>query len=145
VNSRKGNLDDRILDPCEIGEGWFEVVLPNFVLKPTDLLPEELRGKAETTIEKLKLFNDHKVRFTRWSWYERYWNGGNPLITLLEKDAPLVAEAVKKARAAGETLPDPNDCLPVHVGKKRKLPYARRGARKKDTLEDPSARQQASQ
>ncbi len=111
VNSRKGNLDDQVLDPCEVGEGWFEVVLPNFVLRPTILLPPELCGKAKTTIEKLKLFNEHKVRFTRWFWYQRYWNGGDPLLEQLEKDAPLVAVAVKKALAAGEALPDPSACL----------------------------------
>lgn len=138
INSRKGNLDDQVLDPCEIGEGWFEVLLPNFVLKPTALLPESLRGKARTTIERLKLFNEFKVRHTRWNWYQRYWNGGNPLIELLEQDAPLVAAAVKKALAAGEALPDPHDCLPGHVVKKRKHSYARREACKKTIGEDPS-------
>jgi len=128
INSRKGNLDDAILDPCEVDEGWFEIVLPNFVLIPTDRLPEVLRGKAETTIEKLKLFNDHKIRFSRWEWYSRYWNNGNPLMDLLQNDAPLVAAAVKKALDAGEPLPDPTDCLPYLAVQKRKRPYARRSA-----------------
>ena len=137
INSRKGNLDDQVLDPCEIGEGWFEVVLPNFVLKKTARLPEELGQKATTTIERLRLFNDSTVRFTRWFWYERYWNGGDPLIDLLERDAPLVAAAVRKAQAAGEPLPDPNDCLPGHPVRKRNRPYARRDARNKDISGNP--------
>jgi hypothetical protein len=129
INSRKGNLDNQVLDPCEIGEGWFEVVLPNFVLRPTPRLPSAFRDKAETTIKKLKLFNEHKVRFARWSWYHRYWNGGDPLIDHLEKDAPLVAAAVRKALDAGEALPDPSACLPEYEVEKRKRPYARRISR----------------
>ncbi|MCX6875017.1 MAG: hypothetical protein NTW21_14590 [Verrucomicrobia bacterium] len=143
VNSRKGNLDDQILDPCKIGDGWFEVLLPNFVLRPTNRLPDELRAKAETTIKKLKLFNEHKVRFTRWSWYQRYWNGGEPLLGQLEMDAPLVAAAVKKALAAGEALPDPSDCLPGYEVKERKRAYARRRACTKKAAQAPPGGGQA--
>jgi hypothetical protein len=129
INSRKGNHDNQVLDPCEIGEGWFEVVLPNFVLVPTALLPAELRPKTKTTIEKLRLFNDFKIRFTRWSWYERYWNKGDPLIELLEKDAPLVASAVRKALDSGVALPNPNDCLPGNQVQSRKRGYGKRTPR----------------
>lgn len=145
INSRKGNLDDQILDPCQIGEGWFEVVFPNFVLRPTSLLPAALQDKARTTIKKLKLFNEHKVRFTRWMWYERYWNGGQPLIELLEKEAPLVAAAVRKALNAGQALPDPSDCLPGHEVEVRKRPYARRAARNNRSAADDTGGQRDAQ
>lgn len=123
INSLKSNHDDKILDPCEVGDDWFEVVLPNFTLRFTDEVPEGLRAKAKFTIETLQLFN-HQARWTRWDWYQRYWNGGS--LEQLEKDAPLVAAAVKKAIASGEPLPDPTVCLPGHVIHERKRRYGKR-------------------
>ena len=39
INSRKGSLDDTILDPFEVGEGWFEVILPSMQLIVTSQVP----------------------------------------------------------------------------------------------------------
>jgi len=126
VNSRKGNHDDAILDPCEIKEGWFRVTLHGFQLLLTDAIPEALRDQAEFTIKTLDLRKGYQARRARWNWYERYWNNGKPLIELLEKDAPLVADALKRALKDQEELPDPNECMPGHPITARKRPYLRR-------------------
>jgi hypothetical protein len=126
VNSLKGTLDDQILDPCEVQNGWFEVLLPSFQLVATAQLPADLRGKAELTLSKLQLRRGHHARWTRWDWYRRYWNGGTPDLENLRLDAPLVAAAVEKAEAAGLMLPNPNDCLPGHEIQARKRTWGAR-------------------
>ena len=129
VNSCKGNHDDAILDPCDVGEGWFEVALHGFQLLPTSSIPEELRDKANFTLKTLDLRNGYHARKARWMWYERYWNKGDPLLDLLEKDAPLIAAAVKKAQANGDELPNPNECAPGSVLVARTRPYRKRTRR----------------
>jgi hypothetical protein len=99
VNGSKGNHDDKVLDPFEIQEDWFEVLLPSMQLIITDQIPEELRVKANFTITQLHLDDGKKVVRCRQRWYESYKNG-MPL-TELEKYAPLIANAVKKWEAAG--------------------------------------------
>jgi hypothetical protein len=103
VNGSKGNHDDKVLDPFEIQEDWFEVLLPSMQLIITDQIPEELRVKANFTITQLHLDDGKKVVRCRQRWYESYKNG-MPL-TELEKYAPLIANAVKKWEAAGLTPP----------------------------------------
>jgi len=125
INSLKGTLDDQVVDPCEVQEGWFEVLLPSFELVATGRVPDGLRAKARTTIEKLQL-GRFKARATRWRWYQRYWNGGSPDLGALRKDAPLVASAIENAQAAGLELPDPAACEPGHVIEGRQRRYAPR-------------------
>jgi hypothetical protein len=55
VNSSKGNLDDKVLDPFEIQPGWFEVQLPSMLLKRTSSVPPAFQAKADFTIKKLRL------------------------------------------------------------------------------------------
>ena len=126
VNSRKGTHDEAILDPCEIEDGWFEVSLNGFQLLPTSAIPPEFRTKAKDTLRILDLRNGHHARMARWNWYRRYWNGGDPLLDLLESDAPLVAIAVKKAIAQGEELPDPNANEPSSSMKARQRQYKKK-------------------
>ncbi len=132
VNSRKGNHDDAIIDPCEVAEGWFEVTLHGFQLLATSVIPEEHRARAETTLKTLDLRKGYHARMARWRWYERYWNHGNPLLDLLEKDAPLVAAAVKKALENGDELPNPTECAPDHQIVARKRAYGSRARRSKE-------------
>src|SRR5262249_43308302 len=58
VNSTKGALrSGQILDPCEIGEDWFEIVLPSLHLCVTERCPEVLRPRALFMLKRLGL--DH--------------------------------------------------------------------------------------
>lgn len=123
VNSFKGTLDRRILDPCEVGDGWFKVLIHRgFQLVATDRVPAPLRDRAEFTLKKLQL-RKHAARWTRWSWYKMNWNNGSPNLATLSQVAPLVAEAVRQALTAGEPLPDPGACEPYHAIQKRKRAY----------------------
>lgn len=108
TNARKGTLDDQILDPFEIREGWFEVDLHSFQISMTESVPETLRAKAQTTIKALCLNTEWRIRHLRRNYYLRYWVGQTDLaLAQLEADAPLIAEAVKKRLEAVLPLPDP--------------------------------------
>jgi len=48
VNSSKKKLDDQILDPFEVQDDWFEVILPSMQLIETSSLPSNLEAKAKT-------------------------------------------------------------------------------------------------
>lgn len=128
INSLKGILDDQVLDPCEIEDGWFEVQLPSFQLVPGGRLPSSLRQRAELTIDKLQL-RGHKARFTRWHWYCSHWHAGQPDLAALRRDAPLVAAAIERARLEGRSLPDPTTCEPVRGVQSRRRPYSQRNGR----------------
>ncbi|WP_395746376.1 hypothetical protein [Prosthecobacter sp.] len=109
TNVRKGTLDDQILDPFEIEEGWFEADLHSFQIICTELVPEALRNKAQKTITELCLNTDRRIRLLRRHFYECYWEDPTQkAFVRLEKDAPLIALAVKKRLQAGLPLPDPN-------------------------------------
>jgi hypothetical protein len=103
VNSTKKKLDDQILDPFEVEDAWFELILPSMQLTLTSDLPPHLKTKADLTLEKLHLIDGLKVVRNRKRWYDSYTNG-TPL-SELEKLAPLVAKAVKKLEDAGKPLP----------------------------------------
>jgi hypothetical protein len=103
VNGSKGNHDDKVLDPFEIQDGWFEVILPSMQLIVTDQLPTALAGKAQFTLKQLHLRDGTKVVRCRKRWYEEF-KGGRLTYEGLEKLAPLVAKAVKKLQDAQTPL-----------------------------------------
>lgn len=49
MNSSKGNADDAVLDPHEVGDGWFEIELPSLQMRVTDAMPVAYRAKAAFT------------------------------------------------------------------------------------------------
>ena len=95
LNSSKRNADDTVLDPFEIGEGWFEIELPSLQMRVTDAVPAVHRAKAEFTLTRLGLRDGERVVRWRQSWYELYATGD---LTLegLRKRAPLIAQAVDR-------------------------------------------------
>ena len=104
VNGSKGNHDDNVLDPFEVQEGWFEVILPSMQLVMTHLVPPALADKARFTLKQLRLRDGTKVMRCRKRWYQQFKEGKLDLDGL-ESNAPLVADAVKKCQAAGQPLP----------------------------------------
>lgn len=137
VNSRK-SANDKFLDPCEVGEGWFRVSLPDFQLLPTDKIPGEYADRVTAILDDLQLRKGFYARWNRWSWYARHWNNGQPNLAGLYKDAPLVAEAVKEALAKGEELPDPTAEEPAQAVSARKNKWA---PRTRKTKPSPPAKQ----
>ena len=101
LNSSKQNADAAVLDPYEVGAGWFEIILPSLQLRLTDAVPAELRGKAEHTLERLKLRDGERVIRWRESWYELYQSGDLSLEGL-RKVAPLIADAVERQGQTGK-------------------------------------------
>ncbi|MEM9556622.1 MAG: hypothetical protein AAGC60_20350 [Acidobacteriota bacterium] len=95
MNSRKRNHDDAILDPFEVEDGWFEVLLPSMQMVATKNVPLHLRAKAEFTLDKLALCDGETHVRLRREWYEQFVAGAIGLEGL-RRFAPLVARAVEK-------------------------------------------------
>lgn len=100
LNSTKKNLSSaEILDPFEVQDGWFEILLPSLQLVVSDRMPAQLRVRAEYVLERLRLRDDERVLRQRREWYRMYQEGKLTLEGLEEK-APLIAQAVAKANQA---------------------------------------------
>lgn len=111
LNSKKGTLDDQLLDPFEVHDAWFEVEIPSFVLRITDQIPAHLRAKAEFTLDRLDLQQGRKAVALRWEWYEQH-RLGELTMAGLQRHAPLVARAVAAWQRNGNgALP----CIPRPV------------------------------
>ncbi len=94
LNQSKRSADDKVLDPYEVGEGWFEILLPSLQLVLTERVPAEHRTRAEYTLHRLHLRDDERIVRQRRAWMELY-EKGMPL-ELLAQVAPLIAAAVSK-------------------------------------------------
>lgn len=97
LNKRKANLDERVFDPFEVGEGWFELT-PELKLRVTERCPAAERQRAERT---RKLVEDEvEVARLRQAFLRSYEvalaAGMAPAVALdeLRRLAPLVAELV---------------------------------------------------
>ena len=101
LNSSKRDADDAVLDPFEVGAGWFEIILPSLQMRVTDAVPAIYRAKAEFTLKRLKLRDGERVIRWRRSWYRMYTSGQ---LTLdgLRTVAPLLAAA---AEAHAQAVP----------------------------------------
>ncbi|MCC6366018.1 MAG: hypothetical protein IT165_21080 [Bryobacterales bacterium] len=97
VNSCKSRAGN-ILDPLIVEEGWFEILLPSLQLVLTGKAPEEHRILAEETVRRLRLRDDERVIRQRREWYRMYQDG-ELSFDGLSKKAPLIAQAVSRARA----------------------------------------------
>lgn len=104
VNSSKRNHDDAVLDPFEVQNGWFEVILPSLQLITTAQVPAKLQAKADFTIKHLKLANGYKIRKLRRRYYEDFKAGKLTMQGLLDY-APLVGEAVQRWLQTGRPIP----------------------------------------
>ena len=96
INASKQHLKaDRILDPFQIGDGWFEIILPSLQLRVSDWIPAEARERAEFVLERLHLRDDERVIRQRREWYRMYQDGELTLDGLRAK-APLIARAIDR-------------------------------------------------
>jgi hypothetical protein len=97
LNSSKRNADAAVLDPYDVGVGWFEIILPSLQLRLTSQVPAAYKAKAEYTLNRLQLRDGERVIRWRWAWYELYLQG-KLSIDGLRQVAPLIAAAVDKQR-----------------------------------------------
>lgn len=108
VNCSKQNADDQVLDPFQVGDEWFEVLLPSLQLVLTDKVPSEHRARAKNTLERLHLQDDERVLRQRREWYRMYQDGELNLRGLRKK-APLIARAVERAAPLATLVKDALD------------------------------------
>lgn len=97
MNQRK--LVNLVLDPFQVKDDWFEILLPSLQLVLTDKVPKSKRVVAEFTLRKLGLTDSEVVIRYRREWYSMYQRGE---LTLdgLRRVAPLIAAAVVRTEAA---------------------------------------------
>lgn len=101
MNRAKTDLPEGILDPFDIGDDWFEILLPNLEMIMTEHVPEGYRGDARSTLRQLGLGYGGDILEKRRSWYHQFYNKEEPsnecaTLTQLELYAPLIARAVHK-------------------------------------------------
>ena len=94
INSSKQNAE-AVLDPFEVEDDWFEILLPSLQLVVTPAVPAQKRAQAEYTLERLHLQNDERVIRQREAWY-RWYQEKKLSIEGLEEVAPLLARAIRK-------------------------------------------------
>lgn len=104
LNSSKKNADDTVLDPYQVGAGWFEIMLPSLQMRVTNAVPPAYHAKAEFTLKRLKLRDGERIIRWRQSWYEMY-KSGQLALEGLRSVAPLIAAAVDKELAQGNAVP----------------------------------------
>ncbi len=97
INKSKQNEDDNILDPYEVQDNWFELLLPSLQLAVSPNIPDKYRKKAEYTLIRLHLRDDERVIRQRQTYYEMYCQKE---LTLdgLKRMAPLIAAAIEKQK-----------------------------------------------
>lgn len=95
INSSKRTADDTVLDPFQVEDGWFEILLPSLQLVLTDAVPAHEVARAKYTLSRLHLRDDERVIRQRREWYRMYQEGELSLEGL-EKKAPLIAQTVKR-------------------------------------------------
>jgi hypothetical protein len=98
INCSKGKLrSDQVLDPFEVGDDWFEIKLPQCEMFVTERCPASHRDRATTMLVRFELGKGADIVEYRQEWYRMYEEGE---LTLdgLERKAPLIARAIRKAR-----------------------------------------------
>jgi len=101
INSSKGNVpSSAILDPFEVEDGWFEILLPSLQLVVSSTIPDRYRERAEFLLERLRLRDDESILRPRREWYRMYQDGELTFAGLEEK-APLIAKAVERSGSTG--------------------------------------------
>ncbi|MBM7112640.1 hypothetical protein [Archangium primigenium] len=100
INSSK--RAGEVLDPYDVGEGWFEVHLPSLQLLLTDKVPEVLRALVESTLRLLPLVHDERILRLRRAWYAQY-QAGRLSLEGLRVVAPLIASAIERSRERAQT------------------------------------------
>lgn len=101
INSSK-QAEGAVLDPLEVRDGWFEILLPSLQLVVTDRVPAHRRALAEATLIRLHLRDDERIMRQRRRWY-RLFQAGKLDLEGLRENAPLIAAAVEKLNAATAT------------------------------------------
>ena len=93
-----------VLDPYEIGQGWFEVLLPSMELVLTASIPADVKPRAQAMLESFPIGRDPRIIRQRRAWYEMH-KAKKLTLEGLRDVAPQIAEAVDRFLEAGASLP----------------------------------------
>ena len=93
MNARKGAAGD-VLDPFEVGDGWFTLDTVLFDVMPGNALADHIALRVEETISRLRL-NDQQCCEARREYALECWNGCIPL-RYLDRRAPFVAQELRR-------------------------------------------------
>lgn len=93
VNGVKSAIPD-VLDPFEIGEGWFAIDFGRFETVIGPKAPPEQREAIQRTITALRL-DGRELAITRRRAAERYWSR-RLLLVSLEDDEPFLASELRR-------------------------------------------------
>ncbi|MEX1362238.1 MAG: hypothetical protein AB1Z98_03885 [Nannocystaceae bacterium] len=93
LNARKRDFSD-VLDPFEVRDGWFELELFGFQVRPAVDLDAELSTRIDHTIERLQLNDDAFLR-ARERDVRNYQEGWVSLEVLCE-ESPFVARELRR-------------------------------------------------
>jgi len=100
INSSKQSLrSGEVLDPFDVDDAWFEILLPSLQLVATDAVPEAERERVEQMLIRLHLRDDERILRQRREWYRMYQDHELTLAGLRKK-APLIARAVDRHERA---------------------------------------------
>lgn len=89
LNGRKGTHDD-VLDPFEIGNGWFVINFPSLLVKPSPGLDDAMKNQVRATINRLGL-NDESTCFKSREKYVKNFCKGCITYAYLSEEAPFIA------------------------------------------------------
>jgi hypothetical protein len=98
LNQKKGNCI--VLDPFEVQDDWFQLILPSMQLILTDKVPRRLRKRAEFTLKRVGLGHSEVVVRYRQEWFEMYRERKLTLEGLCDV-APQIALAVEEDLVRG--------------------------------------------
>lgn len=91
LNSRKNDFGD-VLDPFKIVDGWFQLELVGFQVRPDPTLKTSIRDRVQRTIDRLKL---DEFRHSRERDAEYYW-AGEVSLRVLTEESPFVAKELRR-------------------------------------------------
>lgn len=93
MNSRKNDAI-AVLDPFRVKEGWFELDLVGFQIRPSEMLSPHIYRRVDRTIAKLRL-NDKDCREARGRYAMEYWIG-EISYGFLSRRAPFIAMELRR-------------------------------------------------
>jgi hypothetical protein len=89
LNSRK-RIDENIVDPFVVTNGWFVIEFPSLIVKPGEGLNSTIRAQVVHTCKKLKLNDEETCILARFEWVREFC-AENVNFAHLEKRAPFLA------------------------------------------------------
>lgn len=96
VNSSKQNVPSTdIIDPYEVEDGWFEVLLPTCELVHTDKVPPQYLARVQNTLARLPIGRDERALRRRGIYFDMFVSKALSLDEV-KRQAPLVGAAIEK-------------------------------------------------